>query len=153
MALNTMFHLGDYHLSDTERRHIDGQLRSLERRLAHHPEPAAVLTFTPHPDQRQIEVDLRVQLSPLGQHLISHQAAETAEHAVKLAVDDVERQLERRHAMQRGEPAYGVPSRRLPAHLRPHPPGTPGEGAAEYSEFEAAESEQAAPDVTAAERA
>jgi hypothetical protein len=45
--------------------------------------------------------------------------AETADRAVHLAVRDVERQLERRHATQRGEPTYGVPSRRLPAELRP----------------------------------
>jgi hypothetical protein len=41
-------------------------------------------------------------------------------------VADVERQLERRLATQRGEPTYGVPSRREPAQLRPHPPSRPG---------------------------
>jgi hypothetical protein len=38
---------------------------------------------------------------------------------VHLAIEDLERQLERRLAGQRGEPTYGVPSRRLPKQLRP----------------------------------
>lgn len=60
-----------------------------------------------------------MKLSPLGSHLISHQGAETVDRAVRIAVEDVERQLEREHAMQRGEPSFGVPSRRLPSNLRP----------------------------------
>jgi hypothetical protein len=75
--------------------------------------------LTRHRDQRQVEVDLRVQLGTLGSHLISHQGAETVDRAVRLAVEDVERQLERQHAVQRGEPSFGVPSRRLPSTLRP----------------------------------
>jgi hypothetical protein len=69
-----------------------------------------------------MEVDLRVQLGPLGAHLVSHQRAGTTAHAVRLAVEDVERQLERRHADQRGEASFGVPSRREPAALRPNAP-------------------------------
>jgi hypothetical protein len=42
-------------------------------------------------------------------------------------VKDIERQLERRHAQQRGEHSFGVPSRRLPRELRPHPPAAPTE--------------------------
>jgi hypothetical protein len=38
---------------------------------------------------------------------------------VRLAMADVERQLERQHAVQSGEPSFGVPSRRLPTELRP----------------------------------
>jgi hypothetical protein len=41
-----------------------------------------------------------------------------------LAVADVERQLERKVASQRGEHRYGVPSRRLPKQLRPALTGT-----------------------------
>jgi hypothetical protein len=66
-----------------------------------------------------VAVDLRLELGPLGSHLISHQAAETADRAVRLAVEDVERQLERQLAVQRGEPSFGVPSRREPTSLRP----------------------------------
>ena len=72
--------------------------------------------------QRRVTADLRVQLGPLAAHLISHQAAESADLAARLAVEDVERQLERRLAKQRGQPTYSVPSRRLPEALRPHPP-------------------------------
>lgn len=126
MSLAITMNTADVALSDAERRHITGQLRALERRLAHHPDPSVSLVFTPHPTRRQIEVALRVQLGPLGGHLISHQAAETADHAVRAAVEDVERQLERRLATQRGESTYGVPSRREPAQLRPHPPSRLG---------------------------
>jgi hypothetical protein len=38
--------------------------------------------------------------------------------------------LERRTASQRGQPSYGVPSRRLPRQLRPHPPRPARAGAA-----------------------
>ena len=119
MALERTVKTNGVTLSDTEQRHIDHQLDMLEKRLVHHPDPTAAVTLTRHHNQRVVEVDLRVQLGPLGQHLVSHQSAETTEHAVRDAVHDVERQLERRLATQRGEPTFGVPSRRLPATLRP----------------------------------
>jgi hypothetical protein len=77
-----------------------------------HPTPLAELVLTAHPMQRRVEADLRVRLTPLGAHIVSHQAAPTTDQAVRLAVEDVERDLERKHAEQRGEPSYGVPSRR-----------------------------------------
>ena len=88
---------------------------------------------TPHGLQRQCEVDLRLQLGPLGPHLVSHQTAETVEAAVRQAVSDIERQLERRLARQRGEPAYGVPSRSLPRQTRPAKRGGAEARAAEGS--------------------
>ena len=109
-------------LTPDEQRRIEHQLEALERRLVHHPEPTVKLEIELHPDQRQLGADLRLQLGPLGPHLISHQSAETADRAVRLAVEDLERQLERRLARQRGEPTFGVPSRRLPKQLRPSQP-------------------------------
>lgn len=108
-------------LTEAEDRRIQHQLEVLERRLEHHPEPSASLRLTGHPAQRQVEADLRVQLSPLGPHLVSRRAAETVDRALHLAVEDVERQLERRHAKQRGEPSFGVVSRRLPRERPPTP--------------------------------
>lgn len=104
--------------ADVEER-IQRHLDHLERRLVHHPEPVANLVFTEHPSTRKIGLHLRVQLGPLGPTLFSRRSAETPDHVVRLAVEDIERQLDREHAEQRGEPTYGVPSRRLPEALRP----------------------------------
>jgi ribosome-associated translation inhibitor RaiA len=123
MTLETKLQLEGVALTEAEERRIIKRLQALERRLINRPEPLATLILRQHGAQRQVEANLRVRLGPLGPHLMSHQAAETADRAVRLAVEQVERQLERRQATQRGEPAYGVPSRRLPAALRPNPPG------------------------------
>jgi hypothetical protein len=123
MALNVEIHTGDEPLGKQQDDRVRRHLRHLEERLVHFPEPEAVLTLRRHPDQRRVTVDLRVELGPMAGELISHQAAETPDHAVRLAVEDAERQLERRLATQRGEPTYGVPSRRLPKEARPHPRG------------------------------
>jgi hypothetical protein len=121
MALNLQIHTGAERLGEYQEAKIRHHLRHLERRLVHFPEPAAVLTLRRHQAQRRVTVDLRVELGPMAGELVSHQAAETPEHAVRLAIEDTERQLERRLATQRGEPTYGVPSRRLPSRERPHP--------------------------------
>lgn len=124
MALGITFETRDCPLGADEERHIRHHLEMLGQRLTHFPEPLATVVLKRHELQRRVEVALRVELGPLGEHLVSHQAAETATHAVRLAVEDVERQLERRLAKQRGEHTYGVPSRRLPKANRPHPPKT-----------------------------
>ncbi|SRR5579884_1650061 len=124
MALTTLMLDGLPQLSELERRRIERRLKALERRLVNHSEPLITLILRAYPARRELEADLRVQLGPLGRHLVSHQTAETADHAVRLAAADIQRQLERHHARQRGEPTFGVPSRRLPVQLRPHPPGT-----------------------------
>jgi ribosome-associated translation inhibitor RaiA len=122
MALEVQLETRRCELSEAEVARIRNQLRGLERRLEHFPEPTAMLVVEEHEAQRRVTVELRVQLGPLAGHLISHQTAETPDRAVRLAVDDVERQLERRLATQRGQPTFGVPSRRLPEELRPRPP-------------------------------
>ena len=119
MPLETILRTDGVALTDAETERVRHQLRTLERRLVHRPGPTATLVLKRLPGARLVEVDLRVQVGPLGLHLISHQSAETADRAVKLAVEDVERQLERQDARQRGEPSFGVPSRRLPAQERP----------------------------------
>lgn len=122
MALAIILETHDCPLGRDQERRIRRRLERLGERLSHFPEPTATAVLKRHETQRQVETALRVELGPLGAHLISHQAAETAPHAVRLAVEDVERQLERHLAQQRGEHTYGVPSRRLPKADRPHPP-------------------------------
>ena len=82
---------------------------------------------TVNPDARVAfpgKTGLRVQLGPLGPTLTSSQAASTPDRAAHLAIQAVERQLERLVAVQRGEPTYGVPSRRRPGAVRGHGEGT-----------------------------
>lgn len=122
MALTITIEADDHPLGTDDERHIRHHLEMLGQRLSHFPEPIATVVLKRHEAQRQVDVSLRVELGPLGGHLVSHQAAETPTHAVRLAVEDVERQLERRLSKQRGEHTYGVPSRRLPKADRPHPP-------------------------------
>jgi hypothetical protein len=62
--------------------------------------------------EREIVASLRVQLGPLGPTLASSQTAPTPDRAAHLAIRAIEHQLERLVAAQRGEPSYGVPSRR-----------------------------------------
>jgi hypothetical protein len=123
MALNVEIHTGGEPLGEQQEHRVRRHLRRLEGRLVHFPEPMAILTLRRQRAPRRVTVDLRVELGPMAGELVSHQAAETPDHAVRLAVEDAERQLERRLATQRGEPTYGVPSRRLPKESRPNPYG------------------------------
>ena len=110
--LQTSITVHGFEMTEAESRHVEQQLDMLARRLVHRPDPKAVLVLKSYGQRREIEADLRVQLGPLGAHLISRESAETPDRATHLAVKDVERQLERRLATQRGEPTFGVPSRR-----------------------------------------
>lgn len=105
-------------LSTTQERRVHRHLTTLGRRLVHRPEPIAALSFSGPTGQGEIEASLRVQLGPLGPTLTSSQAARTPDRAAHLAIRAVERQLERLAAGQRGEPSYGVPSRRRPGVVR-----------------------------------
>jgi ribosome-associated translation inhibitor RaiA len=109
-------------LSDVDQRRLRAHLRSLERRLKNRPAPAAVLVLHQHADQRRVEADLRIELGPLGPTLVSHQAAETPDLAIRRAVEDIERELERQVSGQHRDASFGVPSRGEPRRLRPHPP-------------------------------
>ena len=121
MTLSIQVEVQGPKLTAIDERRIRAHFESLERRLTDRPEPAAVLVLQQYPDQRRVAADLRIELGPLGPTLVSHQAAETPDRAARLAVEDAERQLERRTSEQRGEAAFGVPSRREPRRLRPHP--------------------------------
>ncbi len=125
--MNASIETHGFTLDDVQNRHVRHQLNRLDRRLADRPEPAASLMLIGSAPRRQVDADLRLRLSLRGPTLVSHQTADTAEHAVRLAVEDVDRQLERKVESQRGSASYGVPSRRLPKSLRPQPPA-PGHG-------------------------
>ena len=112
MPLSIMLRYQNLQLSEVEESRLRRQLAGLESRLVHHPDPVAELSLSQLVEPRRIEADLRVRLGPLGSHLVSHQAGATVYSSVRLAIKDVERQLERQHAKQRGEPTFGVPSRR-----------------------------------------
>jgi ribosome-associated translation inhibitor RaiA len=142
MPMEVQLHHRGVSLTPLEEERIQRHLASLERRVAKFPDPRLELAIENQSAPRGVGVDLRLALGPLGGHLVSHQEGPAADVAVKAAVDDVKRQLERRLANQRGESTYGVPSRRLPADLRPNPPvsenGEPEMYEEEFLEEEAA---------------
>jgi flavodoxin len=127
VALERKIQLTNVTLTPVEERRIERHLDRLERRLTHYPSPSVTLVLRQRPMPRQVDVDMQVHLTPGGTHLISHQTAETADHAVALAIDDVLRAYERHRSTVTHEPSYGVPSRREPrAHRQPSSksPGT-----------------------------
>jgi ribosome-associated translation inhibitor RaiA len=112
--------------TEAEMKRIEHQVEGLARRVKHYPDPRLHAVLERHVQQRRVTAEFRLQLGPLGPSLMSHQAAETADRAAKLAIDDLERQLERHLARQRGEASYGVPSRRK--FTPPPAPQTPETG-------------------------
>jgi len=103
---------------DAEKR-IQRHIAGLERRLVNFQNPQITITIKDRPTERRHTADVRVQLGVDGVELVSHHGGEAAEHAARLAIEDIERQLERYVATLRGEPAFGTPSRREPRDLRP----------------------------------
>lgn len=121
MSLDVQVRTGNLRLGDEQKQRIQHQLGTLEKRLANFDEPLARLTLREHNARRTITADLKITPGPKLDEIVSHQEAETPDHAVRLAVEDVERQLERFFSALRGEQTFGVPSRRLPSEQRPHP--------------------------------
>jgi ribosome-associated translation inhibitor RaiA len=121
MPMEVELHKRGISLTRLEEERIQRHMKSLEKRVEKFPDPRLELAIEDQASPRGVRVDLRLALGPLGGHLISHQEGPGADVAVKAAVDDVKRQLERRLANQRGESTYGVPSRRFPSELRPNP--------------------------------
>lgn len=119
MAIGMLLETHDCPLTPDEERYIRQHLERLGDRLV---EPLATVVLTRHERQRQIDVALRVELAPPGEQLISHQVAGSAPRAVRLAVADVQRQLDHRLAGQPGEPAW---RRRMPRARRAHSPESP----------------------------
>ncbi|CAN5653641.1 hypothetical protein BH23CHL5_BH23CHL5_26150 [soil metagenome] len=122
MAMEVQLHHRGVTLSSLEEERIQRHVRSLDRRVAKFPSPRLEMAITNEASPRGVRVDLRLALGPLGGHLVSHQEGPSSDVAVKAAVGDVKRQLERRLANQRGEPSFGVPSRREPSALRSKSP-------------------------------
>ena len=127
-------------LSQDSEKRIQRHIAGLERRLVNFPTALISLTVRDRTTERRHTVDLRVNLGVDGDVLVSHQSGESAEHATRLAVEDVQRQLERYVSGLRGEAAYGTPSRREPRDLRP------GAQGAELEEAEIDEDLEPEPD-------
>ena len=136
MPLNIRVESRGFDLTPMEEQRIERTLRALERRLGKRPDASALLVLAHFPSRRAVEADLRVQLGPLGEHLIARETAETADHATRRAIEEIERQLERTVARQRGEPSFGVPSRRRSTPTRPRPRRGTSESEPEVAEDE-----------------
>src|SRR4051794_37889567 len=80
MTAKKILHISGVATAIDEQR-IRHQLAGLEKRLEHHPEPSITLVLHRFPEQRRVEADLRLQLGPLGAHLISRKSAETTDRA------------------------------------------------------------------------
>lgn len=106
-------------LSEAEQKRIDRSLESLAKRLANFSNPTIDLTLTGAQQNGLVDATLRVVLGVRDTTLRSTETARTADHAVKLACDDIKKQLEKAVADLRGASSYGTPSRRNPEYLRP----------------------------------
>lgn len=107
------------HLSPDAEKRVQRYLDGLERRLTKFHNHTVTLTVRDRSTERRFTADALVALGVDGVELVSHNNGETAEQAARLAVEDIERQLERYVATLRGEPSFGTPSRREPKDLRP----------------------------------
>jgi ribosome-associated translation inhibitor RaiA len=106
-------------LTEVEQKRIGHSLDSIARRLSNFTNPTIDLTLATSERPGSIDATVRVMLGVRGTTLRSTETASTADHAVKLACDDIKKQLEKTVAELRGADTYGVPSRRDPEHLRP----------------------------------
>jgi ribosome-associated translation inhibitor RaiA len=114
MSLSITLHRHSVPLTTPQEERVRHHLAALARRLEHRPEPTATLSFGGQTGRHEIVASLRVQLGPLGPTLMSRETSTTPDGAAHHAIQSIERQLERLTARQRGEPSYGVPSRRRP---------------------------------------
>jgi ribosome-associated translation inhibitor RaiA len=106
-------------LTEVEQKRIDRSLEGIGKRLANFTNPSIDLTLASSQQPGSINATLRVVLGVRDTTLRSSETSRTADHAVKLACDDIKRQLEKTVAELRGADTYGTPSRRNPEHLRP----------------------------------
>jgi hypothetical protein len=106
-------------LSEVEQKRIDHSLDVIGKRLANFTNPSIDLTLAKSIQPGSVDATLRVVLGVRDTTLRSTETSRTADHAVKLACDDVKKQLEKAVAELRGDDTYGIPSRRNPEHLRP----------------------------------
>lgn len=106
-------------LTEVEQKRIDRSLDALGKRLASFNNPSIELTLAPSKQPASVDATLRVVLGVRDTVLRSTETSRTADHAAKLACDDIKKQLEKTVAELRGADTYGSPSRRNPDHLRP----------------------------------
>jgi ribosome-associated translation inhibitor RaiA len=125
---------------DSEKR-IQRHIAGLERRLVNFANPLISITIKDRVTERRHTADIRLQLGVDGVELLSHNEGESAEHAARLAIEDIERQLERYMSTLRGEATYGTPSRREPRDLRPGTQAAEPEDEEAGDEFEEHEPE------------
>jgi ribosome-associated translation inhibitor RaiA len=139
---------------DSEKR-IQRHIAGLERRLVNFANPLISITIKDRVTERRHTADIRLQLGVDGVELLSHNDGESAEHAARLAIEDIERQLERYMSTLRGEATYGTPSRREPRDLRPGmQPAEESEEGEENEESDLTDEDDydAPPDLTTDER-
>ena len=118
MALTIDLHTRGRHIKPEQERNIRRDLARLEPRLVNLPAPVMIAKLSELKVAGQYEANLRLDLGArMGELFAEHQGDPVS--AMRAAVEEIARQLERRLANQRGEPAYGVPSRRLPRAPRP----------------------------------
>ncbi len=120
-------------LTDVERKRIDHSLESIGKRLANFTNPSIDLMLAKAKQAGSVDATVRVVLGVRDTTLRSTETARTADHAVKLACDDIKKQLEKTVAELRGAETYGTPSRRNPDHLRP---ANQADDSGEDAEFE-----------------
>ncbi len=106
-------------LTEVEQKRIDRSLESIGKRLASFSNPSIDLTLATSKQPDSVDATLRVVLGVRDMVLRSTETSRTPDHAVKLACDDVKKQLEKAVAELRGADTFGTPSRRNPEHLRP----------------------------------
>lgn len=107
-------------LTDVEQKRIERSLESIAKRLTNFTNPAVDVTLSPSKQVAgSVDAAVRVVLGVRDTTLRSTETSRTADHAVKLACDDIKKQLEKAVAELRGEDTFGSPSRRNPEHLRP----------------------------------
>lgn len=106
-------------LTEVEQKRIDHSLEAIGKRLANFTNPSIDLTLAKATQAGSIDATIRVVLGVRDTTLRSTETSRTPDHAVKLACDDIKKQLEKTVAELRGADTYGTPSRRNPEHLRP----------------------------------
>src|SRR5680860_1279724 len=95
VPMEVQLHKRGITLTRLEEERIQRHTKSLEKRIEKFPDPRLELAIEDQAPHRGVRVDLRLALGPLGGHLISHQEGQGADVAVKAAINDVKRQLER----------------------------------------------------------
>src|SRR5690606_13277171 len=109
----TNIQIRGFDLNDLEQRRINRRLQHLIKRLQlDGADPVIDLTLDWHPLQRRVTSRLRVRHAPIGHQLVADASSPRADESVRIATDRIERQLNRRLAVQRGEPGYRATSRR-----------------------------------------